>query len=218
MKCISCNCPVPTDFKYSFTINQCPKCGKSIMKDDVKDLFFKIDNFLTNNNNDYGDLTVWLINEYIPNVVDKFQSEPTSDTSAEPTDTNIDINESEVKPEVVNRSMQEPTKKIDTSRANLFAKRAGVDKIKYETIVKDIQGKNESNDLDISNIESEDVDFSDNVGIDDEKPLSSNEMKHISSLFENKDSGSIDFNELQKLQKAEQLSMTGAVGKIRRSS
>lgn len=220
MKCKNCACQVSSDFKHSFMINCCPKCGKQIMTEDVKNLFIQMDHVLAREGNDMGDLAVWFVDNFLkkPEIIPLVDS-PTQDVQVvtqeitlHDTPLSTEQNVVNKKPTPIKRTQAETNP--NTERANLFAKRAGVDKIKYETLVRDIQGVSE-----ISATDSDIGDGDQEQDILDENyvPLSDREMHTMSGLFNAPEENSIDFTELQKIQKLEQLSMTGSLGKIKRS-
>lgn len=228
MKCKNCNCQVSSDFKHSFTTNICPKCGQTLMKNDVKDLFLKMSDVLSHNDNDIGDLAIWFVDTYLKTSttaieeveLPKVVSETSSDESTEEVELPLPKPK---KPAVkVNRSQSQTADKehslLSADRTKLFSKRAGVDKIKYETLIKDIQGgltPRDSSDIhDSSDIGDDAGDFGDF----NETPLSNREMQSVAGLFETPDNSVMNYSEIEKIQKLEQLAITGSVGKIRRSS
>jgi len=225
MKCKNCNCQVSADFKHSFTTNCCPKCGQTMMQEDVKDLYIQMNNILSQDGNDLGDLAIWLVNTRHSKVIQ-------SSTN----DLQVEVKELEppdAPEEEVTQSVAAPVKKpvskvrrtqtadkehslLSTDRANLFSKRAGVDKIKYETLIKDIQGELVAEPTDMNDIGDGDGGDEDMSSFNAD-PLSNHEIRAMSGLFETPDS-QMNYNEIEKIQKLEQLAMTGSVGKIRRSS
>src|SRR5271165_477224 len=80
MKCQNCSCQVSADFKHSFTMNCCPKCGKTLMQEDVQDLYLKMAKVLEKENNDIGDVAIWFINHYLPTI--KIKSSDIKEDSA----------------------------------------------------------------------------------------------------------------------------------------
>jgi hypothetical protein len=231
MKCKNCNCQVSSDFKHSFTTNVCPKCGQTLMTNDVKELFLKMSEVLVKNNNDIGDLAIWFVDTYLTVEKDNTKSESESESltvseeSQESTEETVPALLPKVKKpavKVTRTQLQDPNKEqslLSADRTKLFSKRAGVDKIKYETIVKDIQGG-------LAPQDSMDMEDTGDIGDGDggeyndfnEVPLSNREMQSVASLFESQDSGTMSYGEIEKIQKLEQLAITGSVGKIRRSS
>lgn len=218
MKCQSCNCAVSSEFTFAFSTNCCPKCGKTMMQEDVQTLFLQIDNVMKQNGNDLGDLAAWLVSNFKPKTTEKDNDvvtpEPIEPEQAVSVAADVEI--TDVQPPKVKKPAPIKTAKdqqiLSPERKNLFAKRAGVDKIKFETLVKDIRGiptSEPSSDEDFDNVES--VEF-------DETPLSRHEMQTVANLFDEPDSGHTDFSEIQKIQKLEQLANTGSIGKVRRST
>ncbi len=227
MKCKNCNCQVSSDFKHSFTTNCCPKCGQTMMQEDVKDLYLKMTDILNKEGNDLGDVAIWFVNTHHAKIAqtDEGENEEVYNPIIQ---VEGDVESVELSPPVskpVAKKLAPKVKRaisgsqehslLSADRANLFSKRAGVDKIKYETIVKDIQGgliSNASEDMnDIGDGEENFASFN-------EEPLSSREMQSMAGLFEGPASGQMDYLEIEKLQKLEQLAMTGSLGKIKRSS
>jgi hypothetical protein len=232
MKCQNCNCQVSSEFTFAFTTNCCPKCGKTMMHEDVKTLYLKIEEVMKKSDNDLGDLAVWLVNNYkfkttelVEDVVETSEMVQREETLPVETMTDtvtIDVEMTPLEPKVKKPAPiktsreQKDQSMLSPERKNLFAKRAGVDKIKFETLVKDIQGNSmidsSFDDNSVGDYESEDMsDFND-------APLSRHEIHTVASLFDIPDAGKTDFTEIQKIQKLEQLAVTGSVGKIRRSS
>lgn len=224
MKCKNCNCQVSADFKHSFTTNVCPKCGQTLMQNDVKNLFLKMSDVLDKNDNDIGDLAIWFVDTYFR--TDKNEMMEVTEPIANEPQMQIEIEEALPapapkikKPAVkVTRTQSQTVDKeqslLSQDRTNLFSKRAGVDKIKYETLVKDIQGGFVPQEpMDMNDMGDDSGDFGDF----NETPLSNREMQSVAGLFEAPESA-VNYNEIEKLQKLEQLAITGSVGKIRRSS
>lgn len=216
MKCQNCKCQVSSEFKHSFTTNCCPKCGSSIMKKEVKELFLKMDNVLQQENNDIGDLAIWLVDTYLPSILPKSETDQDTSTitsSQEIVETNA-VNEAVTvtkKQSILNKNNKEQ-QLIDKDRTSLFAKRAGVDRIKYETLVKDIQ----SDGLAAGDIGDDSFDdVSDFETIDE--PLSDYDINAVENLF-TVPSNKFDLSEIKKLQRLEELSSNGSVGLIKRSS
>lgn len=226
MKCQSCNCQVSSEFTFAVSTNCCPKCGKPMMQEDVKTLFLKIDDLMKQNGNDLVDLASWLVLNYKPTTMQEESVQPPTEEKVEsvtaqftPMDDEESVEVAEpkpIKPKAIKTSREQKEQQIlSPERKNIFAKRAGVDKIKFETLVKDIQGAPSSEPMmpeegDYYEAE-ESVDF-------DGNPLSRHEIQSVASLFDVPDTGRMDISELQKLQKLEQLSVTGTIGKIRRST
>ena len=148
MKCKNCTCQVSSDFKHAFATNCCPKCGKFLMDNNVQDLFIKINDLLLSNDNDIGELAYWLVNVY----------HSTSESSEAPSEASQKLSEEPIEQAESSMQVQEPKKpahkvqrssglnttadasaKQASNRAALFSKRAGIDKSKYEKLVKDIQ-------------------------------------------------------------------------------
>src|SRR5690606_4339816 len=101
-----------------------------------KILFSKMKSVLEKDNNDLGDLAVWFYSTYL--VKTESQTDNLTEGKArEEQQINIAQESNDEKP-------VKPTKsnnvKNTNNMASVFAKRAGVDKIKIETIIKDIQG------------------------------------------------------------------------------
>jgi hypothetical protein len=226
MKCQSCNCQVSSEFTFAFSTNCCPKCGKPMMQEDVKTLFLKIDNVMKQNGNDLADLAAWLVSNYEPAtkqeeviqspVEENVESVTTQFTPTADEEVTEVVEAKPVKPKPIKTSREQKEQQIlSPERKNIFAKRAGVDKIKFETLVKDIQGTAISEPMaadEGDHYEGEEaMDFEGN-------PLSRHEIQSVASLFDVPDTGRMDISELQKLQKLEQLSVTGSIGKIRRST
>lgn len=222
MKCKSCDCQVSAEFKHAIETNCCPKCGKTIMDTNVQGLLIKMNEVLRTNNNDIGALAVWFSNTYLSDSEDADRREDTS-TADDQGEIVEDIQE-ERKP-----SKKTPPRKIQRStaaskeqssemaeRAALITKRAGIDKSKYERLVRDIQEESFSalNSSDVMLDAGEDSDSDMDINT---TPLSSNDIRSIEGLFDEPEKP-ITFNEIQRLQKIEQLATTGAVGKIRRSA
>lgn len=228
MKCKNCNCKVSSEFQHAFETNCCPKCGQTLMLEDVKSMFLKITNLLENKDNDIGDVAIWLVDTFKQtaqlSVVDEQIVATTVPLVSQPDETNNDIikNPNRKPPAKIARSAQTTDKEqflLPPDRANLFSKRAGVDKLKYKTIVKDIQGdinsQSSSDDYDLGSAEGgDDKDFVEYDGT----PLSHKEIQSMSNLFEDTTDNQSSFLEIEKLQKLEQLAINGSVGKIRRSS
>lgn len=225
MKCKNCNCQVSSDFQHAFTTNCCPKCGETIMNVNVQDLYLKMNEVLRKNNNDIGDLAVWFVNTYIVTPAQAFEEmELVSHKEAESPEHQEQVEQHDLpqlpkKPaHKVHRTSNSNKEQmlLPSERTNLFAKRAGVDKIKYETLVKDIQGAPTSiDDTSIDDESFEDSDMEEEPFND--TPLSNREMQSVVGLFEEPEKA-VDFTEIQKIQKLEQLATTGSIGKIRRSS
>jgi len=219
MKCKNCNCQVSSDFQHSFTTNCCPKCGQTMMQEDVKDLYLQMTTILNKDGNDLGDLAIWLVNTHRSKIVQK--EEVGLDTE---TDSEIEPRAQDTEVEELVKVVKKPTPKVkrtdkeqsllSADRANLFSKRAGVDKIKYETLVKDIQGGLVSQASEDTN----DIGDGEDFAPFNEVPLSNREMQSMAGLFETPDNGQMNYAEIEKLQKLEQLSMTGSLGLIKRSS
>jgi hypothetical protein len=228
MKCKNCDCQVSSDFKHSFTTNCCPKCGQTMMQEDVKDIYLQMSDILNKEGNDLGDVAIWLVNTHHSKITQFDESEEhvlepiieiegTVESIEEPLPV---LKPAVKKPAPKVKRTQSGTQEhslLSQDRTNLFSKRAGVDKIKYETIVKDIQGgliSHASEDMnDIGDGEESFAPFN-------EEPLSNREMQSMAGLFEGPgtSNGQIDYLEIEKLQKLEQLAMTGSIGKIKRSS
>jgi hypothetical protein len=196
------------------------------MIDDVKTLYAQMENVLQQNNNDIGDLAVWFVENYFKNSDSlpalKDENMVFVEGNKQDADEVIDTSKKLKINKPIQRSKQQHN--INQSdRVSLFAERAGVakiikqDKSKLGSIVKDIQGDLESdfiNDEVTSNSEENYAMFEENS-----IPLSGGELMTMNSLFDTPSNGGlVDFNELQKLQKIEELSMTGSVGKIKRST
>lgn len=223
MRCKNCNCPVSSNFEHAYTTNCCPKCGQQMMTLDVKSLFSKMQKVLHQDENDVGDLAVWFVDTYFkePESVNiQGTSEEALLSQAPPSLDDPELSVSLItkqvgkKPTPIKRGGQ-PTN-ASAERANMFAKRAGVDKIKFETLIKDIQGESELN----SDIEYSDNSAEDNSPFPEAKnrpPLSDQEIHMVEGLFDVEE-GPTNFAEIQKLQKIEQLNMSGSLGKIKRSS
>ena len=206
-----------------------------MMQEDVRDLFVKIDNVMKENGGDLAELAVWLVANYKP-TTEASEPSPLEEGEEDKKETSTDISE-EVVQKIVTYSDEdivhsatapEPKVKkpapiktakeqqiLNPERTNLFAKRAGVDKIKYETLVKDIQGSGSHQSM---AEEDSDFDTEGDMTDFDGSPLSRHEIQTVASLFDTPDSGRMDISELQKIQKLEQLAVTGSVGKIRRST
>lgn len=213
MKCQNCTCLVSSDFKHAIQTNCCPKCGKTIMGENVQVLYTRMQKVLSEEGNDLGDLAVWFVRNYLT------KSNTAEQISTQSEDTKVDaeiLQETEVKQITPFHKTTQDRKLLTTDRTSLFAKRAGVDKIKFETLVKDIQGVG-SEDQFMGTEGSEDFDLNNETYEFNNVPLSKGEMRQMSGLF-NMPNDEINFSELQKLQKLEQLATTGSVGKIRRSS
>lgn len=199
MKCQNCDCQVSSEFKYSLTNNCCPKCGQSIMTREVKELFSQMERVLEKNENDLGELAVWLVKNYKP------------ETASEEQVANK-LNE-QVQEQVVEKKKPSPIKTSKeqaptNERAAMFSKRAGVDKIKFETLIRDIQGSDESYSQNEDYVEGDQNDVT----------LTDNEINEVvSDLFNEPDNPAITISELQRIQKLEQMANTGSVGMIRRS-
>jgi hypothetical protein len=190
----------------------------------VKSLYASIQKFMSKDNNDIGDLAVWLVESYLPAATQDSDKELVASLQGDDSDSSEDDDVVEAPVEVVKpKKVIKPIVKaneqklLDQDRTSLFSKRAGVDKIKFETIVRDIQGNLASKDDDYSDDSGQD-DYQESFGDFNETPLSRFEMNEVASLFEPADSGATDFSEIEKLHKIEQLSMTGSIGKIKRSS
>jgi hypothetical protein len=196
-----------------------------MMQEDVKTLFLKIDDVMKQNGNDLADLAAWLVSNYKPTTMQAEPVESLKEEKVEPVTTqftpmddeeSVEVEEPKpIKPKPIKTSKEQKEQQIlSPERKNIFAKRAGVDKIKFETLVKDIQGTPMSEPM-----MAEDGDYEGEESVDfDGNPLSRHEIQSVASLFDVPDTGRMDISELQKLQKLEQLSVTGSVGKIRRST
>lgn len=64
MKCISCNSPVPPEFKSAIKLNVCPACGGVIMNEATLDLLADIKDALEKMPNDPEGIAGWLLTHY----------------------------------------------------------------------------------------------------------------------------------------------------------
>jgi len=243
MKCYNCKCQVSSDFKYAFSTNCCPKCGDFLMPVEVKSLYVKIQDFLNKDNNDIGDLIVWFHSEFIANKNENNSSQVNEELEAktEINETIVEVGLDENLEDIQVQEYADATlmfkkpkhspKKIQTQkeqsllsqeRTNLFAKRAGLDKLdqnknKYDNIIKDIQSSSDdslNDDMGYSEYNSDET--YEEFESPNSSPLSRQEIQSVANLFDTPEQ-STDFNEIQKIQKLEQLAITGSVGVIRRS-
>lgn len=176
------------------------------MIEDVKILWSKMEKILAIPGNDMGDVAVWFVNSYLTrnssSGLDPLPTEAIIDVTGSPA---IEASQHQLPAKPVGRVVQ-------NDRANLFAKRAGVDKLmhdpgrKMSDLVKDIQASSEDSALDNT--------YQDDLQSED---FTNSDVSSVNSLFTlPPDANQID--EIQKLQKLEQLQTTGSLGKIRRSS
>lgn len=225
MKCQACQCEVSSEFTYSIDSNCCPKCGNQLMVSEVKLLLDELRVPFEQNNNDLVELIKYLVANF---NISKNKKETVRDQTID--ELQVIENKTELEPHVgaiatnINEQVEETNiKLLEPQRVSLFAKRAGVDKIqmekpnKFNSIVQHIQGKL-SDEAISSNEENESVLY------DDDSPLSRNEIHAMNDLFGSSSNqspvGDLKFNldERKKVDRIQQLSMMGSVGKIKRST
>ena len=220
MKCQNCSCQVSSSFKHSFTMNCCPKCGKTLMQENVQDLYLKISKVLEQEDNDIGDVAIWFINHYLPTVKLK-SNDITEEISTDSQDDQMPISPKLKKAPSPIKKAQDPSL-LSPERAQLFTKRAGIDKTKYDKLVKDIQsgGLTSSTMVDSSDIgDMSDAENYGGSGLSDDTQISDHELQTAISMVDvGQKNAPTSFTEIEKLQKFEQMEMTGSIGKIRRSS
>ncbi len=213
MKCQSCQCLVPSDFTHSYHKNCCPKCGKSLMEKDVQKLWIELNDVLSQENNDVGDLAVYLYSKFSPKEEIKTEEIKVSESLPEVEGDIIfakDFNKPKKSFALTSNPMkpaslpkEDPNKEAN-ERRKVFAKRAGIDSSKYEELVKHIKGERKSDigggaSFDISE-GAEELDDGNYEDIDT-APLSPEEMGAISNLF---DTPEDNMEELDKLRKFEE--------------
>lgn len=217
MKCQSCSCPISSDFKYAYVTNCCPKCGGSLMNKQEQDLLLRIEEVLKEGN-DLGDLAVWCVKTFLSDVLPVTPAEVHQEVKEviETKEVNKLIPKSPPKKIKLISVQQEDKVLLTPEQTSVFAKRAGVDllnkdKSKYATLIKDIQGE----ELTLESNEDYDEDNYEEIAEVSTEPLSQQEIHSVASIFD-APAANTHFSEIERLQKLEQMEMTGAVGRIRR--
>lgn len=220
MKCSSCSCQVSQEFKHSIETNICPKCGDALLDAKVKGLLLQMQSFLAKDDRDLSDLAAWVLRRFSNENPDQAEDE----TDAKEAGENSDVIPA---PKKVRRSGETLTPQdqgeqlLDPTRAELFAKRAGVQnkikqtKGKYEQLIKDIQGAEDQEEGLTSYMDPEDNDPYPTTQYT--KPLAPHEMGGLDTLFDLPPELPMDMSELRKIQRLEEMGSMGSVGKIRRA-
>ncbi len=224
MHCQSCNIAVPSNFKFAFTSNRCPSCGKTIMSNEVKALWQQFDDILSKENHDMGDIAVWLMGNF---KLVKLSDLPTEETTPEvpaPVEAVKPVAPVHKDPPVRHQPTPLPTSVegrplLDPARVQLFKKRSGVDKIKYETMVKNIQGDVNEVDIGDGTLSSSSSFEGRETLIEEGASVSEHELEMAKDIVAQSGNvgGVLDISELKRIQRLEQMEMNGSVGLIKRS-
>lgn len=217
MHCQTCNSNIPNTFKYALNSNRCPGCGKTIMTNEVKNLWTELDTILSQAENDVGDVAIWLLSQYqLTKLSDLPKQQEITETVP------VEQNKEEIVPEA--KPMKLPAIKLtssnegqpllDQDRINEFKKRSGVDKIKYETMVQHIQQGTDIGDGFINTSNADAVDIIDG----ETSELGGGELDSVGEVFTAPDFNPFDRTELKRIQRLEEMQSSGQVGKIRRST
>lgn len=191
------------------------------MNSDVKELYAEIQEVMSENNNDVGDLAVWLIKTYLPSHLSASSAE-SNDESSPPVQTDGEVTVPRAKPTPLKKSTEQQSL-LAPERTDIFRKRAGVDKIKYETLISHIQGGSSLEGSDIGGNFTPDADDPMIASTVDDTPMSYNELSQIGGLVNSSvpklpANSLLEIERLQRLQKYQELSDSGTIGRVGRGA
>jgi hypothetical protein len=248
MKCISCNSPVPPEFKSAIKLNICPACGGAIMNSATLDLLEDIKDALEKMPNDPEGIAGWLLTHYEMRKVGSgepvsqfYGDNPRQNAPKQSTKTN-QFYQSGSAEEKEDQLRNNP--KIAENKLQQFLQRANVpqqqqkNKAFYASMAQQIQDEPQQPDYpEGENDPMEEANFPDytNAALGamstTEKPMTRAEMREMQQRFaaqagevsEQSEwdpslSPALNQDRMNRLQKQQEFMATGKIGKISRSS